>query len=237
MYQDRRKGALINPVYRLPIELGKFEISLGSQKVPYTLKRSFKARLIWLNIKRQTGLTVTIPHNYSVSHLTEYLESKSGWILRNLHRYCGEIPAPPVISLSPAKTISYLGKNLVLPGSNLPAADLRLWLKTQATALINNKVRQFARQIGVIYNRVVIRDQKSRWGSCSRLKNLNFNWRLIMVPEAVLDYVIIHELCHLREMSHSKIFWNLVSHHCPKWHEYRLWLNDHSLELHAQLQF
>jgi predicted metal-dependent hydrolase len=262
MYKDRQKGTTKNRVFMLPVQLGHFEITLGSQKVPYTLKRSLRAKLIWLDIKRQTGLTVTIPHNYSLSLLPEYLESNSHWILRNLHKYCGEIPSSPLISPAPANTISYLGKNFRVmrkgdsselelvklkpnrvvvnlnpSSSQITAPDVMLWLKNQASDLICNKVKQFAQQIGVIYNRVVIRDQKSRWGSCSCRKNLNFNWRLIMAPEPVLDYVIIHELCHLKEMSHSKVFWNLVSRHCPKWHDYRNWLDNHCLELNAQLQF
>jgi predicted metal-dependent hydrolase len=262
MYQARQERQAHHCVHTLPIQIGRFEITLDSQIVSYTLKRSFKAKLIWLDIKRQTGLTVTIPHHYSLSHLPEYLEFNSDWILRNLLKYCSAITSPPAINTSPANTVSYLGKNFRVirkadsPGLELvklkpnrlianidssngqiSAPDLVLWLRNQATTLIREKAKRFAQQIGVAYNRVVIRDQKSRWGSCSCRKNLNFNWRLIMAPEPVLDYVIIHELCHLIEMSHSKAFWNLVARHCPKWHDYRRWLDRHCLELNTQFQF
>jgi predicted metal-dependent hydrolase len=193
--------------------------------------------------------------------LTEYLNSNSKWILRNLDKYCHEVPASPLKSIQPANTISYLGKcititqkrndaeltalkleqnvlvvNLDPSAGNISSEDLEQWLKSQANQVINVKVRKFSSQMGLDFNRVVIRDQKSRWGSCSCLKNLNFNWRLIMAPEPVLDYVIIHELCHLREMSHSKSFWKLVAQYCPQWQELRNWLDNHCVELNASLQ-
>jgi predicted metal-dependent hydrolase len=241
--------------------MGRFEITLDNQVVSYTLKRSTKAKLIWLDIKRQTGLTVTLPSFYNIKYLQEYLEINAAWIIRNLARYCSEIPAIPELCPRTANTISYLGKsfkvmqiktcqgapsvkleqnqltvNLRPSDKNLSAPELEQWLKTQASLLINSKVNQFSTRIGVLYNRITIRDQRSRWGSCSCRKNLNFNWRLIMAPEPVLDYVIIHELCHLKEMSHSKKFWTLVSKHCPDWHERRNWLDDHCIELNARLQ-
>jgi len=121
-------------------------------------------------------------------------------------------------------------------GVGLSSHELEQWLKSQAVKMINEKVNKFSKTMGLHYNRVVVRDQKSRWGSCSCLKNLNFNWRLIMAPEAVLDYVIIHELCHLKEMSHSKAFWDLVAKYCPQWHERRDWLDNHSLEITGKLK-
>jgi predicted metal-dependent hydrolase len=242
--------------------MGKYDITLNGQPVSYTLKRSSKARLIWLNIKRQTGLTITVPYCYNLKFLPEYLESNSKWILRNLAKHCHEVPDSSVTDIHPVNTISYLGKCLTVTqnrssqgltavkmeqneliislntsAGNPSSQELEHWLKVQATKLINDKVNIFSRQMGLIYNRVVIRDQRSRWGSCSCLKNLNFNWRLIMAPEPVLDYVIIHELCHLKEMSHSGSFWDLVARYCPQWHEHRNWLDNHCIELNTQLQF
>ncbi len=242
--------------------MGRFEIALNGIEVAYTLKRSTRAQLIWLNIRRQTGLTVTIPYRYDVRCLREYLQDNSKWILSNLAKYCSAPPEPPQASPITTNTISYLGKSLkvmqLTTGSrstevnldqnklivNLRPSDRRLsglelksWLKDQAAQLINAKVKHFAHLMGLLYNRIRIRDQRSRWGSCSCRKNLNFNWRLIMAPEPVLDYVIIHELCHLKEMSHSRRFWGFVSQYCPRWEEYRGWLDDHCAELNASLNF
>jgi predicted metal-dependent hydrolase len=256
MYTTQRKATTPNNVAAHPLLLGKYDIALNEKTVSYTLKRSYKARLIWLNIKQKTGLTVTIPYNYNVQKLPEYLNFNCDWILRNLEKYCSQIEASSAIDTRPANTISYLGKyitvmqernnsgptavrltqnNLIVSlnssSQNVSFSELESWYRIQANRLINDKVKKFSQLMGLAYNRVVIRDQKSRWGSCSCRRNLNFNWRLIMAPEAVLDYVIIHELCHLKEMSHSKSFWKLVTHYCPEWHELRGWLDNHCNEL------
>ena len=81
-----------------------------------------------------------------------------------------------------------------------------------------------ARALGVRYTRLSIRDQRTRWGSCSRSGALSFNWRLLLAPEQVLDYVIWHEVCHLRVMDHSPRFWSLVADHCPDYRDHVSWL-------------
>ena len=81
------------------------------------------------------------------------------------------------------------------------------------------------------YNTIAVRDQKSRWGSCSSKGTLSFNYRLIFAPPKVLDYVVVHELCHLTHMNHSKDFWNMVERIMPDYRVYRTWLKDHGQEL------
>jgi predicted metal-dependent hydrolase len=87
--------------------------------------------------------------------------------------------------------------------------------------------------IGVTYGRVQIRDQRTRWGSCSSRGTLSFNWRLALAPLEVLDYVVVHELCHLREPNHSARFWQLVASRRPGWRAQRDWLTRHGPELLA----
>jgi predicted metal-dependent hydrolase len=87
--------------------------------------------------------------------------------------------------------------------------------------------------IGVEPARVQIRDQRSRWGSCSTRGTLSFNWRLVLAPFDVLDYVVVHELCHLREPNHSRRFWKLVEQRRPDWRAQRDWLHEHGPELLA----
>lgn len=84
---------------------------------------------------------------------------------------------------------------------------------------------------GGSFNRITIRDQKTRWGSCSAKGTLSFNWRLMLAPPAVLDYVVVHELCHLTHMDHSKAFWALVESVCPDYRVHRKWLKEHGHEL------
>lgn len=88
------------------------------------------------------------------------------------------------------------------------------------------KTEYYARIMGVTYGRISIREQKTRWGSCSSRGNLNFNWRLILAPEEVLDYVVVHELAHRREMNHSKAFYAVVESVLPHYHAARKWLRN-----------
>lgn len=87
---------------------------------------------------------------------------------------------------------------------------------------------------GGSYSRITIRDQKTRWGSCSSTGTLSFNYRLMFAPPRVLDYVVVHELCHLTHMNHSKDFWNLVSSVQPDYKVYRTWLKEHGRELNIE---
>jgi predicted metal-dependent hydrolase len=94
----------------------------------------------------------------------------------------------------------------------------------------------FAADLGVAYKRLTIRDGRSRWGSCSSAGGLNFSWRLILAPPAILDYVVVHELAHLRELNHSPRFWALVAAHCPDYQLQRKWLKEHGPALMAVLR-
>ncbi len=108
--------------------------------------------------------------------------------------------------------------------------DIKL-LITRAKRTIPSKVRKYAQQIGVTYGRITIRMQKSRWGSCSGQGNLNFNCLLMNAPDEIIDYVVVHELCHRKEMNHSPRFWALVEEVIPDYKEKRKWLKDHGSEL------
>ena len=98
--------------------------------------------------------------------------------------------------------------------------------KKKAEEVIHDRLQFFNEHYGLKYNRVTFRNQKTRWGSCSSAKNLNFNWRLIMAPIEIIDYVVVHELCHIKYMNHSAAFWKLVSELIPNHKEMRRWLKD-----------
>jgi predicted metal-dependent hydrolase len=102
-----------------------------------------------------------------------------------------------------------------------------------ARELVAMLIDEEAPEIGVEPVRVQIRDQRSRWGSCSTRGTLSFNWRLVLAPFDVLDYVVVHELCHLREPNHSRRFWKLVEQRRPDWRAQRDWLHEHGPELLA----
>jgi predicted metal-dependent hydrolase len=93
--------------------------------------------------------------------------------------------------------------------------------KENARALVHARVQHFNTHYQVVVGRITIRNQKSRWGSCSARRNLNFNYKIVLLPKELQDYVIVHELCHLKEMNHSDRFWNLVAETIPTWETLR----------------
>lgn len=105
------------------------------------------------------------------------------------------------------------------------------WYKSQALETISHRVEKLSYLLKVNYNNIRIKDQKTRWGSCSQKGNLNFNWRLIKAPQWVLDYVVIHELCHLKHLNHSKEFWNMVEEYCEEYKNAKDWLNNNAYKL------
>ena len=96
----------------------------------------------------------------------------------------------------------------------------------RAKKIFSERTAYFAKRMGVTYNRITIREQKTRWGSCSSVGNLNYNWKLVLMPPGVLDYVVVHELAHRREMNHSAAFWKVVATWMPDYKKYRKWLRD-----------
>jgi len=178
----------------------KKQILLQDEKVEYSLRQSARARCLRITIYPSGELAATLPRNFSLEQLENFLRQKASWILRKM-------------SLARRRKPSLL----------LPKASRREYLarKKEAFALVENKIEQF----GAVYNlypkKISIRSQKTRWGSCSRKGNLNFNYRIIHLPEKYLNYVIVHELCHLKEFNHSKKFWNLVAIVIPDYKKIR----------------
>lgn len=115
---------------------------------------------------------------------------------------------------------------------NYKREQLEKWYRKEAMAVISEKASEYSKLLSVHFEGIRIKDQKSCWGSCSSKGNLNFNWRIIMAPEPVCDYVIIHELCHLVFMDHSANFWNLVESLCPNYKQYKKWLKENGKQLY-----
>jgi predicted metal-dependent hydrolase len=118
---------------------------------------------------------------------------------------------------------------LALERLNLTAAQGR----REARARISLIVQSEATALGAAYKRITLRDQVSRWGSCSSTGALSFNWRLVLAPHDVLDYVVVHEVCHLVEHNHGPAFWQLVERRRPAYRESRAWLDAHGWEILA----
>jgi predicted metal-dependent hydrolase len=105
--------------------------------------------------------------------------------------------------------------------------------RREADARIRLIAQSEAAALDVAYSRLTLRDQRSRWGSCSSKGTLSFNWRLVLAPHDVLDYVVVHEICHLVELNHGPAFWALVARRRPRYHESKAWLDEHGWEILA----
>lgn len=176
----------------------------------YQIIRSSR-KSIAVEITPRGEILVRCPARMKEKDIRRFVESKSPWIRRHLQ------------PLSP---------NADLP--RFTQADINA-MATRLKALLPQKLSFFARQLNVTYGRVTIRCQHTRWGSCSQIGNLNFNCLLALVPEEVLDYVIVHELCHRKEMNHSPRFWAEVRNILPDYPTQRQWLKDNGAALMARL--
>ncbi|MGI8689343.1 MAG: M48 family metallopeptidase [Thermomicrobiales bacterium] len=228
-------------------------VTLAGRKVPYTLTISNRARQPRLIIAPGTGLRVVTPLGYDRNRLLQFILRRQGWILKHLDHFAA-LPAAPAANGPLPEQIAFLGtvhtiRVVAVPGTRATVAlkeqafaitvpeavaarpTLEGWLRGAARFAIASHVASRAKEMDLAYGRVAIRDQKTRWGSCSRVGNLNFNWRLVLAPSAVLDYVVVHELAHRVELNHSVRFWRIVARYCPAYDEHRLWLRKHGADL------
>lgn len=224
--------------------------------VPYTVRISQRARRVSLRISPSTGLEVVLPRGAGRSRGEALLREKAEWVRRTLARmHSVSTPATP-LPLTSGCALPFAGEQLTLAlSTGAPAgrfrvqcvggvlrltvsdleqetirAALRAWYRREANRVFAERLR-VCNVFGFTYGRVSIKEQKSRWGSCSRKGNLNFNWRLLLAPLPVLDYVVIHELAHLQEPNHGPRFWALVASACQSHREHRRWLKEHGHDL------
>ena len=153
--------------------------------------------------------------------------------------YEGQLVPCQVVLDESAKEISFSLQDGVLTitinntKEDLPALA-EVWTRTQAQNILPQKVSAWAQKMGVEYNNIVIKDQKTLWGSCSQKKNLNFSYRLIKMPLSIIDYLIVHELAHLIHFDHSPEFWACVATYIPNYKEARKWLNTNRYAVMAK---
>ena len=147
----------------------------------------------------------------------------------NIHH--AEIDTPQV----ELKWNIFLAKTPIANDQQLIANGLRQaftrWYTKTGTEAISYRAEYFAHLIGVTFNKLRLKEVKTLWGSCSPKNNLTFNWKLVMAPAEVIDYVVVHELCHLRERNHSKRFWTLVKEFAPDYKVHRKWLKENEWQL------
>jgi len=172
-----------------------------------TLIRSRRKSLA-IEITPELQVVVRAPARMPVREINAFVQEKDDWIRAHLQQ------------MAEKKRLREQYREQALSKEELQK------LATQAMKLIPQKVHYYAQIIGVTYGRITIRNQRTRWGSCSGKGNLNFNCLLLLMPEEVLDYVVVHELCHRKEMNHSARFWEEVEKILPDYRQRRKWLKD-----------
>ena len=208
-------------------------IALGDRIVPYTLRRA-RRRTIGLTIDHR-GLRVGAPHRAALSDVETLIRKHGDWVAQKLDEWRDRRrPAP--LRIADGTQLPYLGRSLrlrVTAGStlvnwtqeDLPTLTLRLRSPDDAERLLGKALRQKALELftprlahhaarfGIAAPRLSLSSARTRWGSCSLKTGIRLNWRLIHFPEHIIDYVIVHELAHLREMNHGHRFWAIVDHY------------------------
>lgn len=117
-----------------------------------------------------------------------------------------------------------------------PSALVTDWLRNKAVEVLPQKTKEWAEKIGVEFNRVALKDQRTLWASCSGKKNINYSYRIIKMPPVVQDYLVVHELCHLKFMNHGEEYWALVGQFSPDYKLHRRWLNEHKDAVSEDIQ-
>ncbi|MGH6878273.1 MAG: M48 family metallopeptidase [Rhizomicrobium sp.] len=224
-------------------------LRIDGRPVEVTVRLNPRARRLIVKVHPSTGeVSVVAPSRRSLDHAMEFARSESSWIARRL----AHVPEP--VDLEPGSFIPFRGENYAIrPAARGPApvwlergprviriaghrehAPRRLldFLKREARKVLEARVFDYAQRIEVQPKRITVRDTASRWGSCSTTRSLSFSWRLILAPAFVLDYVVAHEVAHLRHMNHGARFWNLVGELVDDVETPQAWLSKNGPLLH-----
>lgn len=163
-------------------------------ELKYTIKRSKRARRVAISIHHTGEVMVTMPMRASEERAAAFVQEKMPWIITTREKMLKNFEGKTPLKQSRSEYKA---------------------LKNQTLALIKNRIEQYNQHYKFQFGRISIRMQKSRWGSCSRKRNLNFNYKLIQLPLELADYIVVHELCHLKEFNHGKGFWDFVGETIP----------------------
>jgi predicted metal-dependent hydrolase len=213
----------------------------------YTVRRSSRARRVRVTVEPDGAVVVTLPARAAERDAAAAVAELRGWIDRRRR----EAAARAVRLARPEGTVPYLGELLELVpeagrtrahrrGSRLhvPAAEparreaLERWYRRAARDEVAPRLDAAAAAVGRPYTSLTIRDQRTRWGSCSAKGAMSFNWRLLLAPAEILDYVVWHEACHLVHLDHSPRFWAELARHRPGYRDPQRWLRRNGAALH-----
>jgi predicted metal-dependent hydrolase len=239
-------------LYRRPTEPSAIEIFFDRSAYLVQLRRHRQARRYTLRIDAATReVVLTIPPRGSLKEARDFAQKHGGWIAARLERLPEAAPFAHGIEVPLRGVLHRIvhrrgqrgtvwtetgdrGARLLCVAGEPPHLDRRIadFLKREARRDLEVASARHAEALGVAFTRVSVRDQSSRWGSCSNAGVLSFSWRLILAPPYVLDYLAAHEVAHLVELNHSPRFWRLVTKLYPNYERAKTWLDSHGTDLH-----
>jgi hypothetical protein len=204
-----------------------------------------RRRTISLEVTSEATLVVRAPHRISESIIEEMIQQKSAWILRKFDEM-KQRPASPCHEYEEGEMFLFLGrsyplqfvknaKTMIERSDRLYVSDallpdirnqLKRWYMEEARKEIQTRCMWFSMKTGDVPASIRISDARKRWGSCTHMGGLNFSWRLIQAPPKIVDYVVVHELVHIRQPDHSRKFWNNVAEILPDYERHRKWLRE-----------
>jgi predicted metal-dependent hydrolase len=214
------------------------------QEIDYRVRRSERARRVRVTVDSD-GVEVVLPRRAAEREAAAAIRELEPWIRRRLSEvararqavaargdtvpYLGELLR---VRSEPGRTrVHRRGAELWVPTGAQRTPALERWYRRAARAEIAPRLDRACALAGSSYSKLTIRGQRTRWASCSRSGAMSFNWRLLLAPEEVLDYVVWHEVCHLEVMDHSPRFWALLGRWCPDYREHSRWLRRHGQTL------
>lgn len=228
------------------------ELVVDGRVVVVRVRESRRARTMRLTVAPGRAPEVVVPARIRSRAVDEFLRSNQQWLAdrlaalraasqrpRVLPERSGSVwlagqPVPVIHDPAGRATATLSEGRLVVSGAQPHAsAAIERWYRREARQRLGWTAQREAARLGVRFQTLSVRDQRTRWGSCSHNGSLSFSWRLVLAPAAVLDYVVVHELCHLVEFNHSRSFWRLVESVRPDWRDAAGWLREHGYELHA----
>lgn len=234
-------------------------IQISDHHVPFLMRSNRRIKRSRLLVSPEEGLVVETPGHATLPVVHKMIRGKQSWVLRALHRITKQKEAAltikknqnSILIFGKEKTVviqnnqirNYIleSKDQIVLGftkSDVSRTDsegsISFWLKSMAQTYLEIRVRRINQERFKI-NQVLIKNQKSLWGSCSSKKNLHLNWRLIMAPKFASDYIILHELCHTQLMNHSPKYWKLVEMMCPEYKRAEKWLRDYGFLLQCKI--
>jgi predicted metal-dependent hydrolase len=218
------------------------QLSIEGEAVELAIVRHRMARRYVVRVADDGTVKLTVPRGASIAGGLRFAERQTAWIARERRRLRERAaPWPPghpvrfrgeILPLAIDGRGFRVGSEVIARGRASDARDaVQAHLRALATRELPARCLELAEQVGLKVARVSVRDQKSRWGACSSRRVITLNWRLIQMPPSVSDYVIFHELMHLRQPNHSRRFWREVASVCSWWREAERWLRRHGREI------